>query len=102
MKESYKIQAELLNAILRQIELYSSGKKKYPNLVSALGVQISGLMDDQIDLHSRLRANWRVLEEVNALALDENSLSPLNEHQCLVDRTLENIITIANTELEKY
>lgn len=92
--------AELLRAIVRQIEMYSLGKKEYPNVVSTLDIEISRLMDSQTDLQNRLRKEWRVLEEVNALALDEDSLSPLEEHQSIAERALANLTAIANSELD--
>lgn len=91
---------ELLKAMARQIELYAAGKKQYPTLVNELDAGLRGLLDSYSDVRDRLREEWRVLEEINALALDEGSMVPLDEHKHIVERTLSRIAAIAKERLD--
>jgi hypothetical protein len=85
--------------MVQQIDLYADGRKQFPTLVNELDAGIRGLLDTYSDIRDSLRDEWRVLEEVNALALDEGSLVPLGEHQDLAERALNQFVALSKGRL---
>lgn len=70
---------ELLRSMLADLEAYRSGRAPFPGLVSALDVRINALVKREPALVEALREEWRILEEINALALDQGKLNPLED-----------------------
>lgn len=71
-------ESELLKALAVELSIYHQGKVNFPGLVATLDVGISNLAAGEIT--ESLRSQWRILEEVNALALNEGCEEPLRNH----------------------
>ncbi len=84
----------LLEMIRKQIDCYGSGRTSFPSMVSQIDAYISGLSVKDCELKNNLRDKWRVLEEVNALALDEGSPESLPEHLDLTNKTLDDLLVL--------
>ena len=79
---------ELLQMIIQEIEAYYSGQIRFPQLVSDIGTAIDSLHNYDVEKWEKLKSKWRVLEEVNSLALDQGCFEPLEEHKEVAENTL--------------
>lgn len=79
---------DILRAMLEEIAHYRSGHH-LPRLVSALDAGLTTLNCNQGVING-MRESWRILEEVNALALDSEQAEPLEQHVPLLESALEN------------
>lgn len=93
------INKELLQTTLRRIEAYDAGQIHFPQLITDSGVAIDSLVECGEELLEPLKSKWQVLEEVNALALDQDSLEPLAEHKGLAQKTLDDLRQIIIKQL---
>jgi len=93
-KSEHITNADLLELIEKQISCYRSNNCSFPGVVSQIDTYISALYESNKEVSDSLRDKWRVLEEVNALALDEGQAKPLNEHLGLVENTLQEMAIV--------
>lgn len=93
-KKEHIENTDLLKLIEKQIDYCRSGSSSFPGVVSKIDTYIAGLDEFNKKVSDSLRDKWRVLEEVNALALDEGQAKPLDEHLELVESTLQDMISI--------
>jgi len=84
---------ELLDVLLQLLLDYRLGGVGFPHLVGQLDIGIAELQGNP-GCASALRTQWRVLEEVNALALDEGKLEPLKPHLPIAIEAMERIETL--------
>ena len=85
---------EVLRSMLEEIEHYRKGRTHFPGLVGALGAGLGSLTPASSGLAEVLREKWRILEEVNAVALDEGSLHPRERDQPLAEATLRDTMDV--------
>lgn len=69
---------QLLRSMLYELQAYSAGRIDFAQLVADLDIGIGGLACEP-SFVQRLRDQWWVLEQLNALALDQGRLGPLEE-----------------------
>jgi hypothetical protein len=86
--------------MVEQIDRYRTSRKPYPALVNELDVGVSNLLDPYGPLREQLREQWRVLEELNALALDEGQEKPLVEHEDIARRALDRFVALVQDGLD--
>ncbi len=84
---------QLMEAMLREMEAFAKGQIRLPQLVSELGAGIEALAHNEPDLAAALKEPWWVLEELNALALDEGKVGPHEEHRANVERALSRMVS---------
>jgi len=82
---------ELLLSMVVELDTYRSGRSHFPALVSALDVGIGNLAKRDSAFVGALRKEWRILEEVNALALEQGVLYPLKVDSADADAAIRNI-----------
>lgn len=85
-------EVRLMEAILSRVGAFRDGHLRFPGLVSEIGAGIDALEAGQPDLATALRDPWRALEEINALALAEGRLEPLEEHRGNAERALSRVV----------
>jgi predicted transcriptional regulator len=90
---------KILKTMIQQIDFYTKGTKPFSVLVNELDVGITALLESYADVSKQLRDEWRILEEVNALSLDEETMVPLNEYRDITEQALNRFISIANERI---
>ncbi|MEM8963558.1 MAG: hypothetical protein AAGD38_18900 [Acidobacteriota bacterium] len=88
---------ELLQSMMVELNLYRSGRSRFASLVSALDVGINVLVGQDPAFVNEFREKWRILEEINALALDEGKVYPLEPERPLAEETIRELSTIIET-----
>src|SRR5688572_30332176 len=86
---------QLLRSMLHELQAYLAGRIDFAQLVADLDIGIGGLSCEASFVQG-LRDQWWVLEQLNALALDQGRLGPLEEHASVAAdalRTLEAAIS---------
>ena len=91
---------DILQAIVMDIENYrKSDKPNLSYLASALDIYIENLSSGPALLRQDLRNRWWVLEETNAVDLDEKSSVSLEKYQDLATAALEGILQAVRSEI---
>lgn len=78
---------------MKQVAAFREGRLGLPHLVSQLDVGIEALVEHEPNLAAALKDPWRVLEELNALALDEGRAEPLEDHRENAERALSRVVS---------
>lgn len=90
---------ELLRSMLVELEAYRSGRGHFAGLVSALDVGIDALVECEPAFVEALREEWRVLEEINALALDQGKLNPLEDDIAIAEAAIRDFEAAVKAQL---
>ena len=77
IKVRRNLELSMLRSILVEIESYKAGRSPFSWLVSSLDVGIDSLYSRESEFVFSLRKQWRILEEINAVALDQGGSNPL-------------------------
>ena len=93
-----KLDCELLRGMLVELKAYRPGRGRFPGLVSALDVGIDALVESEPAVLQALREGWRVLEEINALALDQGRLDPLADDKAAAETAMGNLEAVMKAQ----
>jgi hypothetical protein len=90
----------LLSEARQCLTLYKMGELNLPSLANHLFFVFDRLTDFSLKSKRELMQFWEVVEEVNALALDEGLDKALLEHEEILNRALNGIKNILDEDLE--
>jgi hypothetical protein len=85
-----------LKSIERRVNLYKQGNISLPQLAQDLFTIMSGMFNVPKEWQDKFMSLWSIVEEVNALALSEDSCKPLPDHEELLQKALNEIQTLAH------
>ncbi|NJM99048.1 MAG: hypothetical protein HC800_19585 [Phormidesmis sp. RL_2_1] len=94
-----KINKEALLAVTRRLDLYEQGETTLSQLAQDTYSIIAGMVEVPTVWHNRFMRYWGAIEEVNALALMEDSTDSLPEHKALLSKTLSDIRLLIDESL---
>lgn len=85
--------------ILETIRSFEAGELKFGDLVNRLEELINGLQGISQEKTNRFLAEWGVLEDVYAFALDQEWERVEGEDVDLIERSLQRLSALAETEM---
>lgn len=91
----------LLESMLNDLVAYRSRRRNFPQFLSSLDIGISSL-GGEITVARELRNLWRKLEEINAMALDQGQLHPLEEDMLIANDAVLSLESCLNEAISSF